>query len=418
LRQRLLITVLILAALAVAVFFIWPERFRSALPGGAGGSQQASQQKQAPPPPEVAVIEVTAEEVPLPVEYAGRVAGFREVEIRALVGGRLLKREFEEGAKVTEGQALFRIDPATYKLDLARAEAQKAQAQAQLVQAEQNFERIEQLANREVSTARQLEEARAQRDLNRAAVQLAQAAIDAAQLNISYTTIAAPVTGSTALESPPEGTLVLAQQTVLTTITQLDPAFVNFSVTDTQFQSYRALNRRRKVPIRQEDLTVELHYADGSVYSQPGRIDIAAQRIDAQTGTVQARAIFPNPDASILPGQFVRVVVRGFSLENAIVVPERAINQGPQGASVFVVGAENTAEARPVQLGQRTAAGFVVSDGLKPGEKVIVEGIIRVRPGAKVRPVPANTAPPAPQQTGEAKPGAAQQAKDGAGAGK
>ncbi len=402
-RHRFLIFVLIVIAIVVAIFVFWPQGFQMARNWVAGGSgqpgagQQAQQAQQNRPPPQVGVMEVKAETVPLPVEYAGRVAGFREVEVRPRVSGALLKREFEEGAKVEQGQMLFRIDPATYKVALAQAEAQRAQAQAQATQAEENFKRIEELAGRQVSTEQQLEQAKAQRDLQRAAVQLAEAQMDAAKLNIEYTTVNAPVAGVTALLSPPEGTLVQAQQTLLTTITQLNPAYVNFSVTDSEYQAFQKLNQRRKDPIKTSDLTVKLHYGDGRVYGPTGRIDMAAQRVDPQTGTIQARAIFPNTDDGILPGQFVRVVINGVTLPDAIVIPERAINQGPQGSAVFVVNDKNIAEARAVKLAQQVASGYVVSEGLKSGERIVVDGLIRVRPGAPVNPAPPGQAPAAQQ---------------------
>ncbi len=354
--------------------------------------------RQQQPPPEVAVIEVHPVEVPLPVEFAGRVAGFREVEARSRVGGPILKREYREGDRVSEGQVLFRIDPATYEVERARAEAQLAQAQAQATQAEQNFTRVQQLATREVSSRQQLDEARAQRDLARAAVKFAEAAVNAAKLNISYTIITAPVTGVTSLDSPPEGTLVIAQETVLTLITQLDPAYVDFSFTDAQYKAFRELNQRRRQPIKPKDLTVELHYDDGTVYPLTGRIEIAAKTVAPDTGTIEVRAIFPNADGAILPGQFVRVAVEGITLPDAIVVPERAIAQGPQSPLVFVVNAAAQAEARNVRLGPQVASGYVIEEGLHPGERVVVDGIIRLRPGASVRTVPADASPSANHQ--------------------
>ncbi len=332
---------------------------------------------------------VEPEEVPLPVEYAGRVAAFRHVEVRAQVGGILLERAFEEGATVKQGQVLFRIDPATYQVALDRGQADLLQAQATLRQAEGNYRRIEELSRTQVATARQLDEALAQRDQARAAVQLAQAEIDSARLNLGYTTVTAPLAGVTALESPPEGTLVQAQQTLLTTINQLDPAYVSFSFTDEEGQAFRELNERRAEPISEKDLTVELHYGNGTVYPAPGRIDTAAQRVDQQTGTIEARAIFPNPDGALLPGQFVRVVIRGVTLPDGIVVPNRAVSQGPQGPSIFVIDGNGTAQARPIRLGQEVADGWIVQEGLEGGEQVVVDGVIRVRPGAPVRPVPA-----------------------------
>jgi membrane fusion protein (multidrug efflux system) len=350
------------------------------------------------PVPQVGIVVVQPAEVSYPVEYAGRVSGFRDIEVRPRVGGLLLKREFEEGARVTQDQVLFRIDPATYEVALTRAEAQQQQAQAALRQAEDNFNRIEQLVRRGVSTDAQLEEARSQRDQARAGVQLAEAEIKNAKLNLSYTTVTAPAAGITALESPPVGALIQAQQTLLTTISQIDPAYVNFSFTDEEGRAFRALNERRERPIAERDLTVELQYAHQAKYPQTGRIDTAAQRVDLQTGTIQARAVFPNPDGLLLPGQFVRVRLIGITLPDTIVVPQQAVSQGPQGPMVYVLGENDIAQARPIRLGPELAAGWVVREGLKGGERVVVDGVIRVRPGQPVRPVP--TDPKAAQTTG------------------
>jgi membrane fusion protein (multidrug efflux system) len=350
----------------------------------------------APPPPEVGVMEARAAEVPLTIVHAGRVAGVRDVEVRPQVSGVLLKREFSEGAQVKQGQVLFRIDPRTYEVALSRANAQLAQAQATLRQAEENYKRIEELLKRGVSTEKQIDDARAARDQAQAATQLADAEIRAAQLNLEYTTVNAPVTGTTSLLSPQVGTLVQAQQTLLTTITQLDPAYVNFSVTDAEYQSFQALNRRLAKPIKEEDLKVEVQFSEGITYPQQGSVDVSARTIDPRTGTLQVRAIVPNPDGSLLPGQFVRVVIRGIALPDAIVIPNQAVSQGPEGPFVYVVGENNTAQQRPVRLGRQVEAGWVVQEGLKPGEQVIVEGIIRVRPGAPVRPAPLT--PPAASQ--------------------
>jgi membrane fusion protein (multidrug efflux system) len=341
------------------------------------------------PPPEVPVMEVRKAEIPYPVEFAGRVVSFRDVEVRPRVSGLLLSREYEEGTKVTAGQVLFRIDPATYQVALDRAEAQLAQAKAALTQAENNYDRIEELARRQVTTASQREEALSARDQGRANVQLAQAEVASARLNLSYTTVTAPVAGVTALQSPPIGTLIQAQQTLLTTVNQLDPTYVSFSFTEGEGQAFRELNQRRAKPISEQDLTVELHFGNGTTYPQTGKVDISAMRVDPQTGTIEARAIFPNPDAALLPGQFVRVIVRGITLPDALVVPNRAVSQGPQGPSVFVVRDNNIAQAKLIRLGAQVASGWVIDSGLQDGDRVIVDGVIRVRPGAPVRPVPA-----------------------------
>lgn len=380
--KRILLIAIIGLALAAGLYVFV---FRSS--GTAPVSQTAS--ASAMPPPQVGIVTVKPAEVPYPVEYAGRVSGFRDVEVRPRVGGLLLERAFDEGAKVTEGQVLFRIDPATYEVAQSRAEAQLKQAQAALVQAQQNFDRIEPLARRGVSTDVQLDEARSQRDQAQAGVQLAQAEVRSAQLNLSYTTVTAPATGTTALQSPPVGALIQAQQTLLTTISQLDPAYVDFSIPDAEWRAFQALNERRDKPISEKDLKVELRFAQETSYPQPGRIDTAAQRVDLLTGTIQARAIFPNPDGVLLPGQFVRVRITGITLPDSIVVPAQAVSQGPQGPSVYVLGENDVAQARPIRLGPEVPAGWVVREGLSGGDRVVVDGVIRVRPGQPVRPVTA-----------------------------
>ena len=362
----------------------------------------------APPPPEVGIITLKSSEVPLPAEYSGRVIGFRDVEVRALVGGILVKRGFEEGTRVTQDQPLFQIEPAPYKVALSRAEAQLAQAKATLRQAQDNSERTEELFARGVSTEKQRDEARTARDQGRASVQVAEAEVASAKLNLEYTEVNAPASGVTSLQSQSIGTLIQAQQTLLTTITPLDPAYVTFSFTDEESQAFRELNARRATPITAEEIIIDLQHGNRSMYPLPGKIDAAAQRVDPRTGTIQARAVFPNPDGSLLPGQFVRVRIRGVTLPNAIVIPKQAVNQGPQGPAVYVVTQNNVAEVRPIRLGPEVEDGVVVREGLKNDDRVIFDGIIRVRPGAPVRPVesavsagprtPVNTPPAEPRR--------------------
>jgi membrane fusion protein (multidrug efflux system) len=342
----------------------------------------------ATPPTEVGTMIVRKADVPLPLLYSGRVAGFRNVEIRSQVGGIILKREFVEGAKVKQGDVLFRIDPRTYQAALDRATAQLGQAQATLVQAEENFTRVEELSQKQVATTKQLEDAHAARDLARAAVQGVQADIQSATLNIEFTTIKAPVSGATSLTSPPEGSLAQAQQTVLTTITQLDPAYVNFSVSESEFVELRGMNRARDRPLTPADITVTLQLGDRSDFPVQGKLDVSSSTVDPRTGTLQVRSIFANKDGSLLPNQFVRVRVTGISLQGVFIIPQRAVSQGPQGPFVYVINSTNDGVInRPLKLDREVQGGWAVREGLNDGEKIVVDGLLRIRPGARVKPV-------------------------------
>ncbi|MDB5574289.1 MAG: secretion protein HlyD, partial [Tardiphaga sp.] len=342
-------------------------------------------------------------DVPLSLIYAGRVAGFRIVEIRSQVSGIILKREFTEGARVKQGDVLFRIDPRTYQAVLDRANAQLAQTQATLIQANEQYDRIEELARRQVATAKQLEDARAARDLARAAIQGAQADIQTAKLNIEFTTVKAPISGPTSLTSPPEGSLAQAQQTVLTTMTQLDPAYVNFSTSESEFVDLRDMNEARDKPLKPEDIGVTLQLSGGGDDPAKGKLDVSASTVDPRTGTLQIRAIFPNPDGHLLPNQFVRVKLSGITLQQVFVVPQRAVSQGPQGPFVYVVNEGNNGVSnRPIKLDREVNGGWAVRDGLKDGERIVVDGVARVRPGAPIKPVPADATKPdgaSPAQT-------------------
>jgi len=346
-----------------------------------------------PPPPEVGVVELAAADVHLPLQFAGRVAGFRVVEIRSQVSGILLKREFNEGAVVKVGEVLFRIDPRSYEAALARAQAQAALAKATLTQTEENHRRVEGLVAQKVSPQKSLEDAVAARDQARATIQSTQADVETAKLNLEYTVVKAPVTGPTSVLSPPEGSLVQAQQTLLTTITQLDPAYVNFTFTDSELRALQEISTSRETLFNPDDVKVELQFGDGTVYPQLGTVDTRSRTVDPKTGTILIRAVFPNHEGGLLPGQFVRVNMTGITMPNAIVVPKAAISQGPLGAFVYLVEADNVARARQVRLARELDDGWIVRKGLQSGDRIVVDGVIRVRPGNIVRPVP--VAPPA-----------------------
>jgi membrane fusion protein (multidrug efflux system) len=349
----------------------------------------------APPPPQVGVVALKVGDVPLPLDFSGRVAGFRVVEVRAQVSGVLMKREFQEGAVVEVGQVLFRIDPRTYEAALARANAQVAQARAARIQAEENFKRQEGLAAQKVATQKAYEEAIAARDQARAQVLSAEADVETAKLNLEFTVIRAPVKGPTSLVSPAEGTLIQAQQTVLTTITQLDPAYVNFTFTDSELRRLQEIDRSAEELFDTKNVKVELQFGDGAIYPHAGTVDTHSRTVDPRTGTILTRAIFPNSDGALLPGQFVRVKMTGIVMPDAIVVPKAAISQGPLGPFVYVVEPDNVARARQVRIYRELPDGYIVRKGLASGDRIVVDGVIRVRPGSPVNPVPFKPPPPA-----------------------
>lgn len=353
-----------------------------ALAGPASAQSGGSQ-----PPPAVTVETVTTQTLPVTYEYAGRVAASREVQVRARVGGILLERDFNEGSRVAEGDLLFRIDPATYEAEVALARAQVVEAEANLGQAQRSEERARTLAQRGASSQANLDDAVSARQLAEARVEAATAQLRSASLQLDYATVEAPVSGITSLEQVPEGSL-LQSGDLLTRIDQLDPINVNFSAADTEAQSIRDLVESGTLQgaSAPSDLTVSIRFGDGTTYGRTGSIDFTSTTIDTQTGTILSRAVLPNPDQRLLPGQFVRLVLEGLSIEDAIVVPTEALMQGPQGTFVYTLGAENVAEVRPVTVGRELDGTLLISKGLKEGDKVVTKGVVKVRPGSPVDP--------------------------------
>ena len=361
----------------------------------AGVSEGSAQPAQgATPPPAVTAIEVKAGKVPLDFEYAGRVEASKEVQVRAQASGILLRRNYVEGAEVKAGDVLFEIDPKPYEAELAKVRAQLQQAEAQLKQTTQDADRYIQLAQTGSGTEKAREDAISARDQAAASVALAQASVQVAELNLGYTTVRAPIDGITSLEQVPEGSLISTSGDagLLTRITQRDPAHVIFSVSESEFAEGRALLEAQGVwDQATKVLSVTVMFGNGRAYSHKGVIDFASAGLDPETGTIRVRVVAPNPDRRLLPGQFVRAVVSGFVLDDAIVVPQVAVSQSAQGQTVYTIDSEGKAEIRPVELGRETQDGWVVKTGLKSGDRVITEGIIKVRPGARVTVTPAQT---------------------------
>lgn len=326
----------------------------------------------APPPPAVTVEAVEVRDIPLEFDYAARLAGSREVEIRARVGGTLLKREYEEGAYVKRGDTLFQIDPDPYYAALA-------EAQATFNQAARDWQRARTLMNSKALSAREFDQAQALYGQSKAL-------LETAKINLAYTTVRAPISGFTSEEGFSEGSLVVADTSLLTRLTQLDPMYVEFAYPDSDAMMQRAGVANGSITLPEDNmLRVSITFTDGSVYPSEGKIRFTDSIIDPNTGTVRARAVVPNAGKAILPGQFVHVTVKGLTQKQAIGVPEKAIMQGPMGMFVYTVGAEDKAVITPVELGLLNNGTRVITKGLKAGDRVVTEGMIKVRPDSPVR---------------------------------
>ncbi|MCL6708942.1 efflux RND transporter periplasmic adaptor subunit [Pseudomonas sp. R2.Fl] len=346
-----------------------------------------AQEGSAMPPPAVTVVELKQKSVALSYQYSARIAASRDVNVRAQVGGILLKRNFTEGAYVKAGQPLFSIDPAPYRVALAQANAQLKQAEAQLNQARREELRSATLFEKSVGSEKSRDDAISARELAEAAVAAAQAQVAAGQLNLDHTSVVAPVDGLTSMEQVSEGSLIGTDGDagLLTKITQLDPVYVNFSFSDNETAEVQRLISSKKAKGDRPELQVAVTFADGTEYEHKGIVDFTSPTIDKKTGTLQARAVVANPDRKLLPGQFVRARITGVSMDNAITIPDMALMQGPQGQFVYTIDGEGKAKISPVTLGQKIGTEWLVTSGLSVGDKVISEGIMKVMPGAPVQ---------------------------------
>ena len=359
-------------ALTAALAACGGDKKQAAAGAGAGGGM---------PPPEVGVVTVQPGAVPLTTDLPGRLEASRLSQIRARAAGILLKRHFEEGSDVKAGQLLFTIDSAPYRATLSSAQANLAQASA--------------LARR----YRPLVEANAvskqEYDAAVAAEKAARAQVETARINLGYANVTAPISGRIGRALVTEGALVgQGDVTHLATIQQINPLYINLSQSANEVLQMRQALRAGQLVTAEgaEAAKVDVILESGETYAHSGRLLFTDLTVDPGTGQVSLRAEVPNPDKLLLPGMFVRVRLHQAQADNAILLPQQAVTRGNQGDVVLVVGADGSFQPRPVKIGQAQGSNWVVLDGLKPGEKVIVDGFTRLRPGVnKVTPVPAGS---------------------------
>jgi membrane fusion protein (multidrug efflux system) len=349
-----------------------------------------SQQPAAMPAMPVSVLEVQPTTVPIQAEAVAQTEGAKEVEIRPRVGGIILKKLFEEGAEIKAGQPMFLIDPVPYKIKATQARAHLAQKNARVQQTKREAERLKTLLDTKSISQREYDNAVSDHAMADASVQEFRAMLHEAELNLSYATVKAPESGMAGRFQYSEGALVNANTSLLTTIVQTSPIWVRFSLSDSELTQLGGMLTSESVE------GIDLILPDGTQYPETGKLNFSASSIDPALGTQQLRAEFKNADKKLIPGQFVRIRVTAGSNEGVFLVPQAAVLSSEQGKFVFVAeidGKGNTVAAvRPVQAGSWSGQDWVILGGLKQGDKVIVDNLIKVRPGAPV--VPKQPAPP------------------------
>jgi membrane fusion protein (multidrug efflux system) len=368
-----------------------------ALAGCGSDKTDTTAQPQAVP---VAVLAVQATDVPYVGEFVGETESSQEVEIRARVEGFLESIAYREGAIVEKGDVLFQMDRKPFEAALAAARAEMQAQQARLGTASANLKRVGPLAAEDALSQKDLDDAQGAKDAAVAAVEGARSRVQQAEINLSYTTILSPVTGVTSFARKQPGSFIApGPDSLLTYVSALDPMRVNFSISENeQLKFTRLINEGKLRSPEERKYTVKIVLADGTVVPAPGHITFGDASFSKETGTFLVRAELPNKDGALRPGQFVRVLLGGASWVNAIQVPQRAVMQGPQGNFVWVVDAESKAQFRPVTVGPLTGDMWLIAEGLADGERIVVDGGLKLAPGVPVQPAEPGQAPAAEGQ--------------------
>ncbi len=340
--------------------------------------------------PEVSVITIQSQKVELTTELSGRVAASLTAEVRPQVNGIVLKRLFTEGADVKEGDVLYQIDPATYQAVLDGAQAALASAEANLAPVKLKAERYEELKESEAVSVQDYDEAIAALKLAEAEILSAKAALESARINLAYTKVTAPISGRIGRSAVTTGALVTANQAApLATIVKLDPVYVDVTQSSTDMLRLRKALDSGLLSSGAKQAEVTLTLDDQSQYPQNGVLKFSEAFVDEATGTVTLRTQFPNPKLTLLPGMFVRARLTDGVRDNAILVPQRGVSRNPAGdATVMTVSDQNIAEMKVIKADRTVGSSWLVNEGLKPGDKVILEGLQKARPGTPVKEVP------------------------------
>lgn len=375
--QRSRIALFVLTALVGSVALIGCDQ--------AADSQQASAPQAVP----VGVITLKSQALTLKKELPGRISAFQIAEIRPQVSGIVQSRLFKEGAQVKQGQALYQIDPATFEADLAASEAAVARAEASIASTKSKASRYSELLKIKAVSQQDFDEADAAQKQAQAELLTAKAQLKSAQINLDYSHVSSPISGQISKSSVTVGALVSANQTTaLATVTQLDPIYVDLTQSSNELtQLKKAISSGLLSVDSQSQTDVELQMEDGSTYPLKGTLQFSEVTVDPSTGSVTLRAKFPNPDKLLLPGMYARASVVEGVKQNAILVPQRGVSRNTKGEpTAMVVSKENTVESRVLKVDRTIGSNWLVTDGLSDGDKVIIEGLQKIRPGAPVTP--------------------------------
>ena len=353
---------------------------------GCGKKEEAKPEAK---PAEVFVVKVEPRDTPISFQYVAQTQSSHQVEVRARVNGFLDRRVYTEGDTVKAGQVLFLMDKKPFEAQVADAKAALGRQNAALETARANLDRVKPLVEQNALSKKQLDDSTGVYQSYAAAVEQAKAVLTEAQLNLSYATIASPVDGITGAALLQDGAYVNAQNSQLTTVSALSPMWVNFSISQQELQNYRdQVAKGLIIPPPNGAYEVEIINADGSIFPRKGRITFAAPLYNPQTGTFLLRVTLDNPGGILRPYQYVQARLNGAVRPNAILVPQRAVQQGAKGHSVWVVTKDNKAESRPVVVGDWYGNDWFITEGLRAGDVVVVDGGLGLQPGVAVAPKP------------------------------
>ena len=352
----------------------------------AGCSSKGVSASATPPPPNVQVAQVIQKDVPVYHEWVATLDGFVNAQIQPQVSGYLIKQNYQEGALVSKNQVLFKIDPRPFQAILDQAKAQLAQAEAQLGKTELDVQRDTPLAKEKAIAQSQLDNDIQANLAAKAAVQAGKAAVEQAELNLEFTNVRSLIDGVAGIANGQVGNLV-NPQTVLTTVSQLNPIKAYFIASEQQYLAF--VQRNPTAALRQkteQGLELELILADGSTYPQKGKFYAVDRQVDVQTGALRLAGLFPNRENVLRPGQYGRVRFVSYTRKDALLVPQKAVTELQGNYLIAVVGSDNKVSLRTVKVGERVGALWIVEEGIKPGERVVVEGVQKVRNGVMVNP--------------------------------